>query len=323
MASFLPLFLLAMLSPSSTMSSSGCRTINADLCIFPFIYKGQTFSSCTDFESVNGLQWCATKVRNNKVVVKGRWADCDMATCASSNIRFGGEVPLTKDPDESTLPCQFTHECRRDHQQCTQIQDAGCVCNHGSCIIRGNPFVRDSDRECTSYTDCSCRNNKDRCYCIEGFCENIAWECHEDNDCNGMSKCQGKECTCQESRCEWNCNVDSDCTAGQFYCDWLGYECKCQRGQCDSVRLPAECNTISDCVKLGKCAPNKPCECSDSYSVCTKPWYARYDRDHQQCRPEKGNQDCTETVLDCADGSCSCTDIVKRSEWESYGRCTK
>ena len=50
--------------------------------------------------------------------------------------------------------CTFSPDCD-SYNLCQTIQDAGCVCNFGQCVIRGNPFFRGT--QCEEYTDCSCR----------------------------------------------------------------------------------------------------------------------------------------------------------------------
>ena len=57
--------------------------------------------------------------------------------------------------DENSIgKCSFSRDCQQ-YTTCQRIQDAGCICNFGSCIISGNPFFRGS--ECDDYTDCACK----------------------------------------------------------------------------------------------------------------------------------------------------------------------
>ena len=46
-------------------------------CVFPFKYKGTTYTTCTQAESSNGAAWCATEVDTEGVVVNNKWQDCD------------------------------------------------------------------------------------------------------------------------------------------------------------------------------------------------------------------------------------------------------
>ena len=42
-------------------------------CVFPFRYKGRTYTKCTDYESTNGQPWCATKVDSDGWVLDHKW----------------------------------------------------------------------------------------------------------------------------------------------------------------------------------------------------------------------------------------------------------
>eukprot|EP00095_Tigriopus_kingsejongensis_P005107 maker-scaffold161_size295871-snap-gene-1.36 protein:Tk05107 transcript:maker-scaffold161_size295871-snap-gene-1.36-mRNA-1 annotation:"cysteine-rich motor neuron 1 protein" len=53
-----------------------CRTTTGRDCIFPFTFKGQTFTECTTFESLNEKPWCAVAVDENNEALEGQWADC-------------------------------------------------------------------------------------------------------------------------------------------------------------------------------------------------------------------------------------------------------
>ena len=45
-----------------SLSVTECRTINCQLCIFPFLYLGVEHSQCTTVDSDNGAPWCAVDV---------------------------------------------------------------------------------------------------------------------------------------------------------------------------------------------------------------------------------------------------------------------
>jgi len=53
-----------------------CKTVKGKDCIFPFTFRGQTYSRCTKAESENGRAWCATKVDKLGRVVRNFWEDC-------------------------------------------------------------------------------------------------------------------------------------------------------------------------------------------------------------------------------------------------------
>merc|ERR1712223_1308421 len=58
--------------------SQECKAINGKKCVFPFKYKGTTYSQCTAYDSVNKKPWCATKIYSNTgVVINNEWEDCN------------------------------------------------------------------------------------------------------------------------------------------------------------------------------------------------------------------------------------------------------
>merc|ERR1719500_561457 len=213
--------------------------------------------------------------------------------------------------------CKFTEDCQQ-HKDCENIQDASCKCNLGQCIYDGNPF-REFGTECSDYKDCACRNFPEKCFCRVGYCENEAWECHTKDDCLGMEKCKEKQCTCTGNTCEFDCELDEDCV-GHFCNTQLGYQCKCEENLCKFEEKPTECEAIEDCVGAGLCAAFIPCSCTNNY--CALPWWVtEEDKLFKYCR---NDQDCTETILDCKEGDCECTDRkVGRYDTEMKGICVR
>lgn len=239
-------------------------------------------------------------------------------------------------PEEGVGKCQFTHDCRRkENQACNQIQDASCICNHGNCVIRGLHWFGPRKSECKTLQDCKksgkCKLVPDnQCFCIEEQCETgTEWECHESRDCNSMVKCRGKECTCDDGTCEWNCDTDENCTNGPFYCDALGHHCKCQSSKCNLVKLPTQCkesspNALQECVDKNFCKKDQACQCLQDY--CTTPWYVEASIETpggstgiRNCRT---TQDCSKTILDCANNACTCHNILEH-KWNKRGTCVK
>ena len=62
---------------SSLGTDGGCKTVDGRDCVFPFTYRGLSYSSCTTAESVNGAAWCATEVDSSGAVVHSKWQDCE------------------------------------------------------------------------------------------------------------------------------------------------------------------------------------------------------------------------------------------------------
>ena len=218
--------------------------------------------------------------------------------------------------------CQFTRDCEKV-EKCNGVMDASCICNYGSCIIKGNPFM--IYNECNSYIDCDCKSKPENCFCNDGQCQSDPakkYECHESTDCSRFRKCLDNSCTCSRNLCEFECNVDTDCNTDGFgSCPSLtGYSCKCRQNICHNERLPDECNSIQDCVTIGKCEEDKPCACNNGQ--CTKPWYtmsAWYSHfPHKSCQTP---DDCDYSIAKCQNDRCSCENIERVDTYERFGEC--
>ena len=72
-----------------------CKTVKGNNCIFPFKYKGKSYSSCTKVESANGAGWCATQVDRAGQVVRNRWEDCGLGCPGMEQGDTG--IPCTSD----------------------------------------------------------------------------------------------------------------------------------------------------------------------------------------------------------------------------------
>ena len=58
--------------------STDCKTTAGDHCIFPFNYKGVTYTGCIFLFDTSHSTWCATKTWKGNV---RKWGRCDAATC--------------------------------------------------------------------------------------------------------------------------------------------------------------------------------------------------------------------------------------------------
>merc|ERR1711971_144390 len=99
-----------------------CSTTSGDVCIFPFTYKGQTYTKCTFTNSPT--PWCATMVDQSGNAVTNRWGDCSItdrfSSCEtdtslqSSCITIGGPTP--------NKPCIFPFRFNGvTHNSCTSV----------------------------------------------------------------------------------------------------------------------------------------------------------------------------------------------------------
>ena len=59
---------------NSPVEATFCK-IRKTVCVFPFVYKGETHDSC--IERDDNL-WCATKVNDQLDVIEGFWGKCDV-----------------------------------------------------------------------------------------------------------------------------------------------------------------------------------------------------------------------------------------------------
>ena len=69
--------------------SNECLAENGDPCIFPFIYKDQTFEECTLFDANANKPWCAVAVNDDSEMTS--WKNCLMTSCKGMyviNLRF-------------------------------------------------------------------------------------------------------------------------------------------------------------------------------------------------------------------------------------------
>ncbi len=55
-------------------------------CVYPFIFKTKTYTTCTDASREDGTYWCSTKVDKDGAYIDGEWGFCD-ADCNNNNIK--------------------------------------------------------------------------------------------------------------------------------------------------------------------------------------------------------------------------------------------
>merc|ERR1712179_466162 len=149
--------------------------------------------------------------------------DCErMKKCKGKRCVCGGDSGATCEIDRNSggngtsveeKLCEFTSDC-------PVHSFANYACNHGKCVSKGDALYD----LCRDYTECDCRSNPEKCFCIMGQCENRAWECHKHRDCDRMKKCKGKRCVCRGTPCEisWAVPLNSgqgDVKHGEDYDD--------------------------------------------------------------------------------------------------------
>jgi len=203
--------------------------------------------------------------------------------------------------------CQFTRDCDKIG---LMVADAGIACKMGKCaIVPFCVFGNCMGNQCKKYTDCSCRNSPDKCFCKDGYCDTSTWECHTSTDCKRLAKCHGKNCHCHDNLCNWDCDTTADCK-NQHCNKALGYRCKCENNQCAYKEKPVECHrpgmdttNIQPCVTKGLCSPYKPCTCTGE-GYCNKPPNVHKNGN---C----GNDEhCKQYIWACRTRRCKCTGVT-------------
>jgi len=223
--------------------------------------------------------------------------------------------------------CEFTRDCSKV-DKCRIVTNKRCVCKFGSCVRDGgNLGLFDFKPECKDYLDCACKDSPETCFCRNGRCNSAdKFECHESSDCSKMAKCKGKSCGCRYNLCEIECNTVDDCNKGHFGCRGIGVKCKCEESLCERDYLPRECDLssvghrrgrdhhkyIQECVKIGKCSADKPCNCQTGQ--CVEPWNGvRCDTNYY----------CTRYIAQCMPDKCTCENKVQdqKEGGDHYGEC--
>merc|ERR1719315_11032 len=149
-----------------------CRTLEGKACQFPFRYLGETFNSCTTFDSKNGAAWCTD--------IDGKYRDC-APPCGNTG------------PDNS---CTSWEDCRNPGKECHGIEDVSCICKNGQCKISSECGTRGafSYKACSSCTVEGCED--------EWVCQWTNGRC-VDKQAPNEGTC-GKRCTF-DSQCTDGC----------------------------------------------------------------------------------------------------------------------
>ena len=83
-----------------TEVTNHCQTTSGKDCIFPFIYKGNTYNACTR-TNLASLHWCSTAVDSSTgIYISGNWGNCmTVPSCPvidSDNLAFWPVVEIAK-----------------------------------------------------------------------------------------------------------------------------------------------------------------------------------------------------------------------------------
>merc|ERR1712244_158593 len=72
---------------------NNCETTTGSTCVFPFTYKGVSYSQCTYADS--SLPWCATATDSSGAVVTNNWGDCVISSTSSCQEESTTSSPAT------------------------------------------------------------------------------------------------------------------------------------------------------------------------------------------------------------------------------------
>ena len=70
-------------TPSSTIPT--CGTSDGRTCVFPFRFRGETYTDCTTQADPDGRYWCSTSTDARGKHVMGKWGYCDMSCLRSAD----------------------------------------------------------------------------------------------------------------------------------------------------------------------------------------------------------------------------------------------
>ena len=66
-------------------------------CMFPFIYRGKTYTSCTAVNTKGGRPWCSTRLDSRGRYMRDRWGYCNdgclgVTSLHSTTLSVGGKI---------------------------------------------------------------------------------------------------------------------------------------------------------------------------------------------------------------------------------------
>lgn len=86
------------------LSYGQCTTIGGGNCVFPFIFKGETYGGCTEKDDPDSKRWCSTMVDSEGKHRKGEnlWGHCSSSCPSASQLvnPICGEIRITHQSDD-------------------------------------------------------------------------------------------------------------------------------------------------------------------------------------------------------------------------------
>eukprot|EP00096_Caligus_rogercresseyi_P013896 TRINITY_DN647_c0_g1_i14.p1 TRINITY_DN647_c0_g1~~TRINITY_DN647_c0_g1_i14.p1 ORF type:complete len:313 (+),score=3.49 TRINITY_DN647_c0_g1_i14:40-978(+) len=123
----------------TTATSSGCATTNGKNCVFPFMYNGVSYSTCTTVDFGNNA-WCATSLTSS--------GESNAYGLCSSSCPLETTVAENECGTIDSFPCVFPFTYSgTQYFACTTVENYGTPW----CATQVNPTTN----ELTSYSNCN------------------------------------------------------------------------------------------------------------------------------------------------------------------------
>jgi len=175
-----------------------CLTTSDTPCVFPFIYEGVSYNSCTAVDDNSNRHWCATSVSESGEYVFRKWGNCNMETCSET------PNPTVMDSCvEGEGDCDNDWECKGD-----------LICGRNNFRKKYHKTLTDTKWKvdaCTATIECETDSQ-----CVEKFEDKhfcaADGKCHRVDDYCSKAKLVDNTFVCQEG--EGDCDSDSDCAPG-------------------------------------------------------------------------------------------------------------
>ena len=278
-----------------------CQTKVYTDCVFPFKYKGKTYTECTGVNHQDNV-WCSTKVDSNDNYMAGQWKNCrEGDICKPCTIPNGKLVWFGA--HRNTKRRFYKVECNAGFKRNTY--DPIAFCSMGKLIpsmtCEEEPVLKDQcvdyDQECaskiaefaTTMEEYSVEKNQNGCdyYLFQPY---IKEKCIE--TCQ-LNKCKGYGGTCKIIFSYFGRELGCICRAG-----FSGTDCESYRAY-SLVNEQKQCSSGTERVSKGAKASVGECAaaCHNKAGMFT---YQRSGND-KECRCETGVKDFSCSNTDAAD----------------------
>jgi len=219
-----------------------CRTLEGKACQFPFRYKGQTFKSCTTFESENGAAWCTD--------IDGKYRDC--APSCGATVPVGMKGVETKCQDSSGTTREPGATWKEDCNTCSCLPNGQFICTIALCPPKTTVETKCQDSSgATREPGATWKEDCNTCSCLPDGQFICTLALCPPKTTGGMevvgTKCQDSSGATREPGATWeeDCNTCSCLPSGQVGCTFVLCPPK-------TTDIDESCTSADDCYKFGK-----------------------------------------------------------------------